>query len=183
MHREEYLRLLQAGWSSASLERYAALRYGEDIPASTFRTYRKRCKVETPVSVLLGGEQLDSDVTPDVLVRRQELIALQTARIAIDAQHERSMGKLFSSTRSEIQLLDGLLTALKTDLQDMGVLGKAADEVRFTPIGAAQHDVPKLKSLGEVIGDDPAQQMALAKVLHMALPAPDAKKASGNGHG
>lgn len=103
-HRDEYVRLMKAGWSSATLERYAAWRYGKDVPASTFRQYKKRQKLDVQTSRLLNASFVDPDALPDVLTKRQELIALQTERLAIDAEHERNMRKLFGTTKGEIAL-------------------------------------------------------------------------------
>jgi len=160
MHRDEYLRLMKAGWSSATLERYAAWRCGEDIPASTFRQYKKRMKLDVQTSRLLNAS-FDTDAVPDVLVKRQELIALQTERIAIDAQHERGMGKLFGTTKAEIALLNTLLTDMRTDLVEAGVIGDSRVEA------VPELDLPRHRTLSEVLPGDEAEW---AKVLHMAMP-------------
>lgn len=160
MHRDEYVRLMKAGWSSATLERYAAWRCGEDIPASTFREYKKKLKLDVQTSRLLNAS-FDTDAIPDVLAKRQELIALQTDRIAIDAAHERSMTKLFASTRSEIALLNNLLTDLRHDLESAGILG--AERVAGVP----EEELPRARTLAEVFSGD---ERELAKVLHMVLP-------------
>ena len=160
MHRDEYVRLMKAGWSSASLERYAAWRNGEDIPASTFRTYKKRLKLDVQRSRVLDAS-FDTDALPDVLTKRLELIELQTQRLAIDAQHERDMRKLFGTTKNEIALLNTLLNEMRQDLADVGMLGENKTEPE------PEIDLPKHKTLGDVLAGDEQQ---LAEVLHMILP-------------
>lgn len=160
MHRDEYVRLMKAGWSSASLERYAAWRNGEDIPASTFRTYKKRLQLDVQKSRVLDG-QFDTDALPDVLTKRLELIELQTQRLAIDAQHERDMRKLFGSTKSEIALLNTLLNEMRQDLVNVGMYGEGQAEAIVEP------DLPRYRTIGEVLEGDEQQ---LAEVLHMILP-------------
>jgi hypothetical protein len=160
MHRDEYLRLMKAGWSSATLERYAAWRCGEDIPASTFRQYKKRMKLDVQTSRVLNAS-FDTDAIPDVLTKRQELIALQTERLAIDAQHERDMRKLFGTTKNEIALLNTLLNELRQDLTDAGVLGEGASQAE------PEIELPKHRTLADVL---PGDEQGLAEVLHMILP-------------
>ena len=49
-YREDYVRLIEQGWSSTSLERYAKYRYDEKIPASTFRNHIAKLRpAGTPV--------------------------------------------------------------------------------------------------------------------------------------
>lgn len=169
---------MRAGWSSVALERYASHRFGEDIPSSTFRSYKRRAHIEIETSKLLGKE-IDPDKTADVVATRQELIALQLDRIGIDAKHERDMSKLFSSTGREIELLSKLLDSAKADLQDLGVFPVAAQEMHVTS-GPGPADAPKYASLGDVISD-PSRSEEMAKVLHMVLP--NGKAAGQNGGG
>lgn len=165
-HREEYERLLRAGWSSLALERYALHRYGEDIPASTFRTYKKRKGIEAPQSF-----GLDEVEAVDVLSSRAELIRLQKERIGIDVEHERSMGKLFGSTAREIEVLGRLLTEHKVDLQDVGLLPRAGEEITVHRTGPQESDevLPKSRSLSEALGIDPSQEIDAARALHLRL--------------
>lgn len=159
-HRDEYVRLMKAGWSSATLERYAAWRNGEDIPASTFRQYKKRQKLDVQTSRLLNSS-FDTDAIPDVLTKRQELIALQTERLAIDAQHERDMRKLFGTTKAEIAMLNTLLNEMRQDLVDAGVMGENRAE------SIPEVDLPMHRTLGDVFQGDESE---VAEVLHLLLP-------------
>ena len=170
-NRDEYVRLMENGWSSLTLERYAAYRYGEEIPASTFRTYRSKHEivVKNGVKPMKGVEP---DQVVDVIGKRAELIRLQEARIAIDVQHETMMAKLFGSTRGEIATLNALLDSHKADLQDLGLLPKAGEKITINdgrqPTAA---DAPKARTLGDLLGApgaDPAMQSALARSLHLA---------------
>jgi hypothetical protein len=170
-HRDEYVRLMRAGWTSLSLEAYARYRYAEDIPASTFRSYKARQKIEVKQSGLLS-QVMDVDEAPDVIAVRQELIALQIGRIGIDVKHERDMSKLFSTTRGEIALLNSLLTDLKTDLQDAGLMGQATrgeDAVQPAQDGGV---IPRAATLGDLMGLAPENQTEAARLLHLVLPPP-----------
>jgi hypothetical protein len=181
-HRDEYVRLMQAGWSSLTLERYAMYRFGEEIPASTFRTYKKRWAIEAKVAPWAREAEkvLDADAAVDVVTARAELIELQRSRIAIDVGHERTMTKLFGSTRAEIAALSSLLDAHKADLQDLGLFPKAGTTLTISgdvpkPTAA---DAPKVQTLGTLIGtEDTAEEIEAAKVLHLKM------KAASNGHG
>ena len=169
-HREEYVRLMQAGWSSLALERYAAYRYGEDVPSRTFREYKTKHAIEAKVRPF---EKVDPDQVVDVIGARAELIRLQQERIAVDWKHEQSMGKLFQSTRSEVQTLNALLDAHKDDLQAIGVMPVVGQkiEIESTEKPSAQNS-PRATSLAAALGQaaaDPADEMAAARVLHLAL--------------
>ena len=169
-HREDYDRLMRAGWSSLALERYAAYRYGEDIPASTFRAYKSRKKVSAQVSPPKKWEGVEGDVAVDVLETRAQLIDLQRQRIAIDWEHEKSMKKLFGSTRGEIEVLSRLLSEHKADLQDVGIMPKAGEKIEVTNrnAGPTAEEAPRAQSLADLIGASPESEMALARVLHMS---------------
>ena len=167
-HREEYERMMRAGWSSLALERYAAFRYGEDIPGSTFRLYRQKKKIEVPKDQL---QDVQVDDLPDVLQERARMIRLQKERIALDVGHERAMGKLFGSTRGEIRELSILLSEQKQDLQDLGLLPKAGEKIELSgPQLEDPKNIPAVMSLSEIFGGDPSNDPELAKVLHMRLP-------------
>jgi hypothetical protein len=177
-HRDEYVRLLKAGWSSLALERYAAFRYGEDIPAQTFRGYRARLKKQ--------GEQVEPykkvevDQTIDVIGERANLIRLQRERIKIDWEHEQSMKKLFSSLSREITVLNSLLDSHKADLQDVGVLPKSPDEIRVTTRQEQQAQAPRWMTLGEIVGGlDKETEADLARSLHNVIPLPERGEKTG----
>lgn len=163
-HREEYVRLMRGGWSSLSLERYAQHRYGEDIPSSTFRSYKARAKIESVSK--FGG---DADAQVDVLAARSDLIRLQQERIGIDLQHERSMGKLFGTTKGEIELLSRLLSEHKGDLQDVGVMPKAGDVLELVAVARETEEAPRDETLAEAFGVAEGDELALARVLHLQL--------------
>lgn len=168
-HRDEYVRLLEAGWSSLALERYAAFRYGEEIPASTIRTFKQRKKIVVKVSPF---KSIDADQVVDVIGDRAELIRLQQARIAIDVEHEQQMKKLFSTTRGEIATLNALLDAHKADLQDIGVLPRAGQKIEIDDRrGPTAEEAPRAATLGALLGApdaDPEVQSQLARVIWMA---------------
>lgn len=172
-HRDDYVRLMEAGWSCVSLERYAALRYGEDIPERTFRLYRQRAKVQRKNDALDSYADVES---LDVVTERAKLIQLQKARIAVDVDLEigetRGMNKLLSTTKEEIRLLSTLLTEHKADLQDLGLMPKSGDKVEVSypdgPRAPAEGDFGRARSLAELLGADPAAEADLAKVLHLA---------------
>jgi len=156
-----------------ALERYAAYRYGEDVPASTIRSFKQRKKI---VSQRVDPEEMwpkvqSGDVLPDVIGLRAQMIELQRKRIAIDWGHEQSMNKLFGSTKGEIAELGRLLDALKGDLQDVGVMGKAGEKIEVSGRveGPTPEQAPLAKTLGDLLGTaDPGAEMELAKVLHLA---------------
>jgi hypothetical protein len=162
-HREEYVELIKAGWNSFALSRYAAYRYGEEIADSTFRAYKSRMKIEVEQSALatVAGLSTDQVTRLDVMTAREELIALQMARIKVDAEHELKMNKLFSSSNREIQLLSTLLDAYKGDQRDFGLLNTPVSE---TPEQQpTTGGVPRYRSLRELFGDD-----AIAASRHLA---------------
>lgn len=144
--------MLKQGWSSKALEAYARERYGEDIPSSTFRTYRGRLKIEEKPSVF--KVDVDIDATVDVIRARAELIALQTKRIGIDVEHEGNMSKLFGTTRGEIDLLNRLLNDHKADLQDIGALPSRKQEssIEVSQTTTVREDVPRQRSLADALG-------------------------------
>lgn len=158
------MRLLKAGWSSLSIERYAAFRWGEDIPASTLRSYKRRHRIKAVPSTWGDAEQDDAI---DVVGKRAELIRLQEQRVNIDFKHEEAMGKLFGSNAREIELLSKLLSDHKADLQDLGVLPRAGETVTIAREGPSFVEAPRARSLQELLGDA-VEERELALVLHRA---------------
>ena len=167
-HVEEYRRLMEAGWSSFALERYAIHRYGEDIPASTFRSYKSRAKIAVPAHKF--GDVVTPDNLTDIVGMRATLIQMQLARIGIDFEHEESMKKLFSGTGREIKLLDELLGSYKQDLQDLGAFPKAGELLRIQSesSGPSAAEAPKAKSLADALGIPEGDEPGMAKLLHLA---------------
>lgn len=174
-NRAEYESLLRAGWSTYALERYALHRFGERIDQTTFVRYRKKLGIEAPAS---PWEGVKSEERVDVLRLRNDLIQLQMARIAIDHKHEEQMGKLFGSTKGEIQVLDQLLSSMKTDLQDVGLLPKAGDKLEISAPKA--EEAPRHQSLADVFGADPEKVIELARWVHTNRPT-GTNGHSGNG--
>lgn len=162
-HRDEYVRLMQAGWSSPAIEKYAMFRYGEDMPERTIRAYRKRrgIKADGP---LYSPQVFDQPI--DVLTARADLIALQRERVLIDVTHERTMQKLFGTTKAEIALLSTLLGEHKVDLQDLGLLPKVGVSMDVN-VRTSPDEAPRAASLADLFGADPAAEAELAKVLHL----------------
>lgn len=174
-YREDYVRLIKAGWSSASLERYAAYRYDEKIPASTFRNHMARIeKPEIPTVIGKNGTPI-TDAEIDVMNVRQQLIQLQLQRLAVDAAHEFQMNKLFGSTRNEITLLSTLLNEAKQDQRDYGVIAHdPADALPDVPVENAVN-APRFQTIGQMLGlgegQDPlAVVERLAQVIPIAPP-------------
>ena len=164
-NRKEYERLIQAGWSSISLERYAAFRYGEDIPNQTFRSYRAKMDVQRENKDF----KVDVDETVDIMGLRADLIRLQAERIGIDYRLEKSMGKLFGSLRPEIDLLDSLLDSHKRDLQDVGIMPKSPEQITVSS-GPSPAEAPTHTSLAQLLGATDASEQVeadIAKVLHL----------------
>jgi hypothetical protein len=171
--------MMEAGWSSFAMERYAWHRFGEDVPASTFRAFKAKQHI---VARSDRFSQTDPDSLVDVVAARADLIRLQQARVAIDWGHEQKMMKLFSNNRSEIALLAQLLTEHRVDLQDLGLLPKAGEMLE---IRASQppEELPRHRSLAEALGQPGVAEETerqLARVLHLAVPP---QTGSGNGHG
>lgn len=173
-YREDYVRLIKAGWSSASLERYAKYRYDEKIPASTFRNHMARIeKSQDPGNPLkITGKDATSlqGTEIDVMGVRQQLIGLQIQRLSVDVKHEFDMNKLFGSTRAEMQLLSTLLNEAKQDQKDYGVIAHdPAEDLPEVPQPEASNS-PRHSSLGSLLGVGPGTDMlaaaeALAKVI------------------
>jgi hypothetical protein len=173
-YRDDYVRLIEAGWSSVSLERYAKYRYDEKIPASTFRNHMRRIEKNADPSKRLAITDKDknqlSGTEVDVMGVRQQLIVLQIQRLAVDSQHEFQMNKLFTSTREEMKLLSSLLNEAKADQMDFGVIKhRAGDELPDVPAPTPSNS-PRHASLGALMGLEPGQDPlgmveALAKVI------------------
>ena len=188
-NRDEYARLMQAGWSSVAIEHYAMHRYGEVIAASSVRAYRRRHNWEVQTCTM-DAAGLDPDVLLDLLHERALLIRMQKARVEIDVEHERTMSKLFGSTRAEIQLLSQLLDSSKRDLQDLGLFPQVGEKItvhgRVGQLAPNMDDgrnrfTPPAASLGELVGQmGPEEEMRLARMIHDVLPGPNGL---GNGHG
>ncbi len=174
-HADEYTRLLQAGWSSLALERYAKFRYAEDIPAKTFRDYRQRKQIQAKLQT---EATIDPDALIDIVAERAELIRIQKARIAVDVELEAEMNKLFSTTGKEIERLSELLDQYKGDLQDLGAFPKLGEIVRLGVPAAPPRDpevdgdrvAPRARNLGELLATTPDKAAQLARMLHDALP-------------
>jgi hypothetical protein len=180
--------MMEVGWSSFALERYAWHRFGEDIPASTFRSFKAKS------GIVARGDRFsasDPDALVDVVSARADLIRLQQARVAIDWEHERAMKKLFSNNRAEIALLGALLTEHRVDLQDLGLLPKAGEMLEVRALKGSE-ELPRHRSLADALGEagvSEATERQLARVLHMAVPplavagSVDGGGVSGNGVG
>jgi hypothetical protein len=183
-HKNEYKKLLTAGWSSLAVERYAMFRYGEDIPAATIRAYRKSMRLQVTKSPLRPAKDVDPEQVIDVVLEQGELIRLQQARIAIDVKHEESMSKLFGGTRMEIRELSTLLKEYKETLQDLGlhpVRGVKLDltgrmhpgEQPGPPDDGRTRFAPKVRTLGQLFEGgtvSPEQEIQLARMLHDVIP-------------
>lgn len=174
-NREIYIRLIEEGWSSTSLEHYADYRFHEKIPASTFRNHMRRIekKAGKPIT---AGKFTDKDGKPmettdvDVMGVRQSLIVMQMQRIGMDFQHEQAMNKLFNTTRQELQLLSSLLTEAKQDQLDFGAR-VAPDQEPLIPEGPAS--APKHRSFGELLGLPPeADELAAVERLAAVIEMP-----------
>lgn len=175
-HVEDYERLLAAGWSSLSLEQYAAYRYGEAISSQTFRRYRAKRKIVPRPSPY----ESHSDELVDPVATRAALIRLQERRIAVDAGHELGtsspINKLFNTTRFEIRLLSELLDAHKADLQDLGLFPKAGEKIVVSqaPAPAQTTGYQTLGEMFEIAEDDAVE---VAKVLHLGSQKSDRDRA------
>ena len=187
-HRDEYVRMLENGVSSTTLERYAFHRYGEEIPASTFRTYRRRSKIEVKKSPWAEILKEAPEGVLDVLSLRAEMITMQRARIMIDAKHEQDMTKLFGTTRGEMAELGRMLDAYKGDLQDLGLMPKAGQSLEVTgsggaPLIAAPVEgvaAPKARTLGDLLGvSDPEVERQMARTLHLVSKQAEAQEEAG----
>jgi hypothetical protein len=173
-HVDEYVRLLQNGWSSLALERYAMFRYGEDIPAKTFRDYRARKRIQAKAQ---ADATIDPEALIDIVAERAELIRLQKKRVAADTALETKMGKLFRTTIKEIEHLSRLLDQYKEDLQDLGAFPKLGEVVRFggsvpprNPEEDGDRVAPRARNLQELLTTTPDKAAQLARMLHESLP-------------
>lgn len=187
-NREEYDRLLQNGWSSIAVSRFALFRHGEDIPDRTIRLYRKR-KGWDVLKSDMQGKDVDPDVIIDILAERSELIRLQKNRIGIDTAHERTMNKLFSGTRHEVLALSQLIDRAKEDMQDFGLFPKLGEIHNVTVHGAVQgltgdsgskdngagdRYAPPAQTLGALFNEiSPEVEQQMARMLHSVLPSTD----------
>lgn len=181
VHREDYVGLMRAGWSSEAISRYAGYRFGEDIPASTIRHYRNRNKVRAATAPAFPGLQqgqpgTDPEKRLDVMGLRAEAIQLQLARIRVEVAAEQGAARLLPTVRDELRLLNTLLNDHKADQQDWGLAPKAGD--RVDPLPAALPGVPspaaagapKFQTIGEMFGvpDGSDAEREIAVRLHLA---------------
>ena len=170
-YREDYVRLIQAGWSSASLERYAKYRYDEAIPASTFRNHMRRIDKPDALTVTGKDKVALTGTEIDVMGVRQQLIMLQIQRLSVDSAHEFQMNKLFTSTREEMKLLSQLLNEAKADQQDYGLLRHRADEDLPAVPQADPSNSPRHASLGQLMGLTAGQSpLAMVEALAQVIP-------------
>lgn len=169
-NREQYERLLNGGWSTTALERYAAHRFNEEISAYTFR--RHRAKMPPPEETEVRDQKLAllrKDEEVDVFQTRADLIRLQQQRVLTDVGLEigdRGMNKLFTTTKYEIELLSNLLDAHVRDMQVLGLVPQPG--ARLDVVHSAASQVEQ-RSLGDILGSD-VDPETLAKVVHLALP-------------
>lgn len=179
-NREEYLRLMMdENWSSMALERYASYRYGETISASTFRTKKARIRAQKPDGVsaqqLTGKSNKEFDVEHrvDVMKIRNQLAVLQMQRISVDVKTEMDLGKLFSSTKGEIDLLNTLLDKIKADEEDFGIRAPKVEQSQVTVSDLPAQVAPRHNTLAEALnagGLDRAQLIAVARSLGTIVP-------------
>lgn len=165
LHREDYERLMRAGWSTRTLERYAAFRYGERISHMAFERYRQKHQIDPPTGYF---DKVVAEQAVDVLATREQLIRLQASRIDIDTQTEATMRKLFNSTHKELMVLNDLLSAHKSDLQDLGLFPKAGDKLTITDDREPAEEAPRADTLQDLFAVDEAGARDLAKVIHLA---------------
>lgn len=170
-YREDYVRLIQAGWSSVALERYAKYRYDEAIPASTFRNHMRRIDKPDALTVTGKNNQALTGTEIDVMGVRQQLIMLQIQRLGVDSAHEFQMNKLFTSTREELKLLSQLLNEAKQDQHDFGLLKHRADEdLPSVPVADAANS-PRHATLGQLMGLAPGQDaLGVVEALAQVIP-------------
>lgn len=163
-YRDAYVRLIQAGWSSTALERYAKYRYDEVIPASTFRNHMRKIEKAEPLAIIGKSGAALGDLDIDVMGIRQQLITLQVQRLGVDANHEFQMNKLFGSTREEIKLLSTLLNEAKADQRDYGVIvHDPSEELPPVPVPEAKNS-PKHTTVQALLGLESGQDpLALAE--------------------
>lgn len=147
--------LIDLRWGSRTVAKYLETKYGETIPDSTLRTWRQRrlkalersgkvpeiWKQDEDPSTARGRVKAaltPEDTIPDILTRRLALARLQEQRVALDAEHEFSMGKQFTSNGKEIALLNDLYSAIKVDMQELGLLPQL-EKVAATQVTVNAH--------------------------------------------
>lgn len=152
-----------------ALERYAAHRFGEDIPASTIRDYCGKHGISSKVAHRFNGVEPDEAV--DIIGARADLIGLQIARIQLDWKREQDRGKLLKGTSTEISTLNRILTQHRMDLQAVGLMPVAGQKIELSGVPTeAEVGAPKHRSLGEALGGDAGEDDAtLGKLIHLAL--------------
>lgn len=187
-NRDEYVRLMMdENWSSMALERYANYRYGEVIAASTFRTLKARKLAQKPEWLgkehLKGKSAADFDIEHrvDVMKIRNQLAVLQMQRISVDVKTEMDLGKLFSSTKGEIDLLNTLLDRIKADEEDFGIRAPKVEQAQVTVSDLPAQIAPRHNTLAEALGAgglDRAQLINVARQLGTIVPVVRAREAS-----
>jgi hypothetical protein len=175
-NRDEYVRLIENGWSSLAVERYASHRHGEDIPSSTIRTWCLKHEVKKPPKPTFTG--VDPERVVDVMGLRAQLIQLQAARIQNDVRLEigdgagsPGMGKLFNTTRGEIALLNQLLNDHRLDQEAADIVARVTGQpVQAVPTQEEAGPLPHHATLGQALGAVGVTDLALARKVHELLP-------------
>lgn len=186
-NRGEYELLIDEGWSSIGLSRYALYRYGEDIPDRTFRAYRAKLgkSMKDRPDTMRHPLHVDLDTLPDVVRERMGIYLLQKQRVIEESQREENRGTMARDLRVEIRFMAEMLDQVKQDMQDLGLFPKTgqrleiAGQVLHPRYSQPQVDdgrnryTPAATSLGQLLGagSTQAQELELARVLHQMMPA------------
>ena len=161
---EEYVELMRNGWTSTRLEQYALVRYGEVIPAGTFRTFKHRRKIveyrNDPVSEKLS--QLAKDNLQDPTALRSELASWLREVVAIQVTQAQT-GRIPRDLKATALAYNQILNDVKQDQQDIGIMGKAGENIQLHV--SQQSETNHRVTIQELVGDDPHAQMAMAKTI------------------
>lgn len=169
-HRREYELLMVDGWSSLSLERYAAFRYGEDIPASTFRSFRTRHRIVSKTKPRTGPipQVADVDAVVDILGKRAALVRLQMKRIEDEMAREADGSALNPNLRHEFDVMNRLVQSMKEDMQDVGLMPRLGEILTVQGAAIPETGGPKADTLHEALGVGPGEEVAMARSLYLA---------------
>jgi len=162
-HREEIIHLLarKVGQKPTyeELARIIKERFGEEYTADQLMYYRNKnlAPAEKIDNVITQTELERRRAKVDVIAERMELLEYQKARLleALRFEREQSEGGVpvgDERSRREIQLMNILLDALKRDQQDLGQMGRAAQDIRVKFESSIEEARRILNELGDSEG-------------------------------
>lgn len=136
--------LIVSGWPPAKIAGFMVENFSEDFDkmdrseedlASLMSDYRKRLKpaelmsIRMPEEIMKAKDRLSTGI--NVMAEMEELYKIQKARIAIDYNSEKAIGKLFKTTGNEIEIATRMLREYYEIRKGLGIdkVESSTDEI------------------------------------------------------